>query len=1232
MPLAALENSDDTRGLSQQDIEQLSPKAAVALAARCAMRVAPLLCRSRDFRSSGDRARRDTIVAEAAAWAAAWYASDSPVLSSIAIKDIALAATGLEFANAASAVGIYADDDECAAHAARTTAAANAAAGAASDHLTVQIVKETARASSSSVAAAYKRTSHSPSPRPTAANHQSSVCARAAARTDYELLKGYKGSNVPLQFFSRPLWDSRQQKPPNWDETLFNWKVVLTEIGLLEIYFRHERMLLGEPINWDAIRLWIEQQWKWVQARGDKPPGQQANPSPAPQPSSEAPPEGFSAGRLTMKEFGQLSHWAAVALSIRCAIRVAPIMGLDGSFGYWGDSARQRIVAVESAVWTAAVGLYATLNKPAAAARAAYDSYIFATDAANAVRVVNPERTAEPERVSSAARAVGRAAMAAAYAIYADADRSNHTVRSEYPYVQEEDRHDTVTKVISTAFFGYQQAITAASSDPAFDGAVKMDYDWLLKHATGKTPPDFANFFDRHLWLPQTPENWPMAAWKAALEHIRLPEIYSRHAMMVLGTPVNWVQFEEWVKQHRSEVLSSGGKPPREMVEIAERDWLVSLAINSGIQPGTQTPSASSARVAASFKALVPGDTETASNSSDPVAQPAAVNQADTITDGAIPAAMRDRFAGTDRLGRNHLAQVLAAMFDAPQQATPFTVAILGEWGAGKTAVMKLIEIHLKQAKHRRFYIAEFNAWEYEHTANIRAGLAQEVVKGLVKDLRWWRRAWLKVRYACKEYGAEFLPSLIKFLLFVLPLAGAGLVTCKLFSRTWAESLPGAWAGFVTGGLVFITTAWKHLKTILDHPLSVKLETYLKLPSYGEHLGQVPVIRRQLENLCWLIIPQTESKANATVNGGRLVVFVDDLDRCNSDCIINTLDAVRLVMNIPGTIVVLLMDQRIAMKAVAEKYGELADIDRDKNAIARDYIAKIVQLPIILAASNSENVNGYIREHLFGSAKTSKATSASISARVAPSTPAVERGESVAPAAPLPDSKPVLQPAPATKDEATPPVAATLTQTRASTVTAASLEMGAPAPVPNQPQAGAKAAAQRLQAIQEVMQDTAGDRDSFMAYADLFRLTNPRQLLRLRNSFQVLKGLMAVQSAEHTIPASDTEIVQSLLLLFWLEFISELKQEQREAYIAHLKQNSEVRDKGRKHLSTEEQAWADRIRKEFEQQFGADFCQNEIFLRLKEQAKCLVLPYHKDLEKIGYKYVESNASSSSTEP
>ena len=54
-----------------------------------------------------------------------------------------------------------------------------------------------------------------------------------------------------------------------------------------------------------------------------------------------------------------------------------------------------------------------------------------------------------------------------------------------------------------------------------------------------------------------------------------------------------------------------------------------------------------------------------------------------------------------------------------------------------------------------------------------------------------------------------------------------------------------------------------------------------------------------------------------------LVVFIDDLDRCLPDTIIDTLEAIKLFLFVPGTAFVIGADERLVQYAVRQRFPEL---------------------------------------------------------------------------------------------------------------------------------------------------------------------------------------------------------------------------------------------------------------------------------------------------------------------
>jgi hypothetical protein len=70
--------------------------------------------------------------------------------------------------------------------------------------------------------------------------------------------------------------------------------------------------------------------------------------------------------------------------------------------------------------------------------------------------------------------------------------------------------------------------------------------------------------------------------------------------------------------------------------------------------------------------------------------------------------------------------------------------------------------------------------------------------------------------------------------------------------------------------------------------------------------------------------------------GRRMVVLIDDLDRCSPEKVVAVLEAINLVMDVPGLIFVLALDYDVLVKAVQTRYPHVN---------GHQFIEKMVQLP-----------------------------------------------------------------------------------------------------------------------------------------------------------------------------------------------------------------------------------------------------------------------------------------------
>lgn len=471
----------------------------------------------------------------------------------------------------------------------------------------------------------------------------------------------------------------------------------------------------------------------------------------------------------------------------------------------------------------------------------------------------------------------------------------------------------------------------------------------------------------------------------------------------------------------------------------------------------------------------------------DPKKPPEEPNDISVEMEG-IASVMGDRATTEDKLGREEIADALAGMFVHTKDVEGFTVALLGGWGEGKTTVMNLIKKRLNESHPGEFEFATFNAWEYEHTDNIAAGLAQEVVSGLIDGTKWLERLWLTIHFAFREHGWNFIRCVICLLITAIVPGLSWIVVKK-----WGGNLDTIFQMFIGVGAVGVLVpltfyTYRGVKRAIEHPMAVRLKTYLNLPSYGKHLGLIPVLKRHIKTLCDLRV---------SGRGRKLVVFVDDLDRCQSECIARTLDAIRLVMEIENVIVLIGIDHRIAFRAIEEHFYREIDKNnenlkkenenhrfRTAADIARDYLSKIIHLPVKLAPA--KDMTKYIDDKLFVDAvEPLYQEKARENDRMAPDSSSENKNDNKG------------------NDQ---------TEQTAITV-------------------------ETERDILEVLKETFEERDSFRKLAGLFQFSNPRQLLRLRNSYRLLKVLNKKDGYRWN---------ELMDMLFWQEFMANLSFNDRE--------------------------------------------------------------------------------------
>ena len=112
---------------------------------------------------------------------------------------------------------------------------------------------------------------------------------------------------------------------------------------------------------------------------------------------------------------------------------------------------------------------------------------------------------------------------------------------------------------------------------------------------------------------------------------------------------------------------------------------------------------------------------------------------------------------------------------------------------------------------------------------------------------------------------------------------------------------------------------------------------------YRQHLGMAPMIRDDLKRL---------ADISRSVDGlpgiDRIVIFIDDLDRCPASEVVRVLEAVNLLFGFELFVVVVAVDSRWLLRSLEGTFSEAFDADDGPAPTPQNYLEKIIQIPFWL--------------------------------------------------------------------------------------------------------------------------------------------------------------------------------------------------------------------------------------------------------------------------------------------
>lgn len=171
------------------------------------------------------------------------------------------------------------------------------------------------------------------------------------------------------------------------------------------------------------------------------------------------------------------------------------------------------------------------------------------------------------------------------------------------------------------------------------------------------------------------------------------------------------------------------------------------------------------------------------------------------------------------------------------------------------------------------------------------------------------------------------------------------------------------------------TLEFKLKNALSTEALYTFIEKRANSDDYKKHLGIVSLIRKDFEILSGLLtghqtelVSNQESKEFKELFGNkkpleRIILYIDDLDRCPEDRVVEVLEAVNLLMAFPLFVVVVGVDPRWVKTALTKKYkNQFNEIKENEDSLSpSNYLEKIFQVPFHLKDATDNSIKHMIK-------------------------------------------------------------------------------------------------------------------------------------------------------------------------------------------------------------------------------------------------------------------------------
>lgn len=257
---------------------------------------------------------------------------------------------------------------------------------------------------------------------------------------------------------------------------------------------------------------------------------------------------------------------------------------------------------------------------------------------------------------------------------------------------------------------------------------------------------------------------------------------------------------------------------------------------------------------------------------------------------------------------------------------TPSTIGVYGDWGSGKSSLMQMVEKALVEKYKEEVVCIHFNGWLFEGYEDAKTAFCGTILE----ELRKHKTIPSKVKGQ--------ITSLLKKIDGKKILMKGGSIALDVLLTGGISSLASLTVDSIA------STLKNKIEGVNADDIREALKDFKK-DSENKKREEVKNFQKEFE----LILKESNIK--------RMVVFVDELDRCKPDTVLDIFEAMRLFLFVKGSSFVIGADSRLIDYAIKSRYKNIPGNNLD---ISKEYLEKLIQYPVTIPQLDKNELEKYL--------------------------------------------------------------------------------------------------------------------------------------------------------------------------------------------------------------------------------------------------------------------------------